>query len=335
MRILRSSTLALMLSGCSIAAISTLAYAQSSISVSVNIAPPPLPIYEQPPLPGEGFIWVPGYWAWDQSQTDYFWVPATWVQAPQPNLLWTPGYWGWNNGSYIFYAGYWAAQVGFYGGINYGYGYAGSGYQGGRWENGAFFYNSAVNNIGSVGVKNVYNQTIVVNNTTNNVSYNGGKGGIEARATPQEQAAVKQSRVEATPLQTQHAAAASRNRALFSKENRGEPAIAATPRVGMFEGEGVTRSAHVTNPTGEPKVEPVKAESKAEPVKPEPMMVEPAKPEPVKAESKAEPVKLEPMMVEPKAEQPKPELKAQAPRPPAPKPAAAKAEPKPEGSQDK
>jgi len=299
MRILRSSTLVLMLSGCSIAALSTQAYAQVSIGVSVNTAPPPLPLYEQPPLPGEGFIWVPGYWAWDQPQADYFWVPATWVQPPETNLLWTPGYWGWNNGSFVFYRGYWAPQVGFYGGINYGYGYTGSGYEGGRWENGAFFYNSAVNNIGSVGVKNVYNQTIVVNDTTNNVSYNGGKGGIEARATPQEQAAVKQSRVEATPLQTQH----------------------------------------VTNATGEPKVEPVKAESKAEPVKPEPIKAEPkaepAKLETVKAESKAEPVKLEPMMVEPKAEQRKPELKAEAPRPPAPKPAAAKTEPKPEESQVK
>ena len=293
MRILQSSTLALMLCGCSVAAFSAPAYAQVVLEVSVNIAPPPLPSYEQPPLPGEGFIWVPGYWAWDQPQADYFWVPATWVQAPEPNLLWTPAYWGWNDGSYVFYAGYWAPQVGFYGGINYGYGYEGAGYEGGRWQHGAFFYNSAVNNIGSVKVTNVYNETIVVNNTSNNVSYNGGKGGAEARATPQEQAAAKQNHVAATPLQTQHVEAASRNRALFSKENRGEPAIAATPRAGTFEGAGVTHAEQTPNRTGQarnvgPKVEPIKTEPKAEPAKPEP------KAEPIKAEPKAEPVKPEP-----------------------------------------
>jgi hypothetical protein len=48
---------------------------------------------------------------------------------------------------YVFNAGYWAPRVGFYGGINYGFGYAGVGYQGGYWNNGAFFYNSAANNV--------------------------------------------------------------------------------------------------------------------------------------------------------------------------------------------
>ena len=37
----------------------------------------------------------------------YYWVPGTWVMAPQPGFLWTPGYWGWNNGVYVFNDGYW------------------------------------------------------------------------------------------------------------------------------------------------------------------------------------------------------------------------------------
>ena len=329
MRILRSSIVALMLSGCSIAAITTFADAQSSINVTVSVAPPPLPIYEQPPLPGEGFIWVPGYWAWDQSQSDYFWVPATWVQAPEPNLLWTPGYWAWNNASYVFYPGYWASQVGFYGGINYGYGYAGSGYQGGRWQSGTFFYNSTVNNVGSVAVTNVYNETVVINNTTNNVSYNGGTGGIQARATPQERAAAKQEHVAATQLQTQQVEAARKNRALFSKENRGEPAIAATPRAGMFEGKGVIQATHTTNATGEPKTEPVKAELKAEPTNPEPPKTA-SKPEtakPAKAESKVEPSNPEPRRAEAKPESAKPVKAESKVEPSNPEPPRAEAKP--------
>ncbi|HEY6387616.1 MAG TPA: hypothetical protein VIX91_18220 [Candidatus Acidoferrum sp.] len=54
--------------------------------------------------------------------------------APEIGYLWTPGYWGWSDNGYLFHHGYWGTQVGFYGGINYGYG--GHGYDGGRWDNG-------------------------------------------------------------------------------------------------------------------------------------------------------------------------------------------------------
>jgi len=40
------------------------AFAQIAIGVSVTLAPPVLPIYEQPEIPGPGYIWTPGYWAW-------------------------------------------------------------------------------------------------------------------------------------------------------------------------------------------------------------------------------------------------------------------------------
>ena len=38
--------------------------AQIGIEVVVALAPPELPIYEQPSMPGPGFIWTPGYWAY-------------------------------------------------------------------------------------------------------------------------------------------------------------------------------------------------------------------------------------------------------------------------------
>jgi hypothetical protein len=36
--------------------------ALADIELSINIAPPPLPVYEQPPVPTEGYLWTPGYW---------------------------------------------------------------------------------------------------------------------------------------------------------------------------------------------------------------------------------------------------------------------------------
>ncbi len=73
-------------------------HARAGIFVSINIIPPALPVYVQPPLPAPGFIWTPGYWAYGDA--GYFWVPGVWVQPPQPGLLWTPGYWGFAGGIY-------------------------------------------------------------------------------------------------------------------------------------------------------------------------------------------------------------------------------------------
>ena len=161
----------------------------AQVVISVNFAPPALPVYEQPPCPAEGYIWTPGFWAYDYDFDDYYWVPGTWVLAPEPGYFWTPPYWGWSGAAFIFHEGYWGPVVGFYGGINYGFGYFGDGYYGGRWEGNRFFYNRAVNNINVTHITNVYNNTTVINNTTvNRVSYNGGPGGIAARPTAQQEA---------------------------------------------------------------------------------------------------------------------------------------------------
>src|SRR5579871_1433889 len=124
--------------GLAVASLPEAASAQSS--VNITFAPPPLPVYEQPVLVEEGAIWAPGYW--DYGQDGYYWVPGTWVEPPEIGLLWTPGYWAFHDGGFFFTDGYWGPEVGFYGGINYGFGYTGAGYFGGRWENGVFAYNT-------------------------------------------------------------------------------------------------------------------------------------------------------------------------------------------------
>jgi hypothetical protein len=117
------------------------AFAQVSIGISVGFGPPAIPVYEQPICPADGLLWTPGYWAYDAGG-GYYWVPGTWVEAPQVGFLWTPGYWGWGGAAFFFHEGYWGPQVGFYGGINYGFGYGGVGFEGGRWDGGRFSYNT-------------------------------------------------------------------------------------------------------------------------------------------------------------------------------------------------
>ena len=40
------------------------ANAQVSIGISVNIEPPPLPVYDQPIIPGPGYLWRRQLWVW-------------------------------------------------------------------------------------------------------------------------------------------------------------------------------------------------------------------------------------------------------------------------------
>jgi hypothetical protein len=221
---------------------STPAAAQLAIGISVRIAPPALPIYIQPPLPAPGYIWTPGYWAYAQDG-GYYWVPGTWVEPPSVGVLWTPAWWGWNNGFYGFHAGYWGPHVGFYGGIDYGFGYNGAGFFGGRWGAGGFEYNQSVNNFGGTHITNVYNETVVHNNESR-AAFNGGAGGVNARPTPEQEAAEHEQHVQPTSAQTQHFETAAHEPALRASENHGNPAIAATARPGSFkEGAIAARGA--------------------------------------------------------------------------------------------
>ncbi|MGD0181815.1 MAG: YXWGXW repeat-containing protein, partial [Terriglobales bacterium] len=225
-------------------AISAASFAQ--IGVSISFGPPALPVYEQPPVPAQGYLWTPGYWA--SGDNGYFFVPGTWVMAPQPGFLWTPGYWGWNGGGFAFNEGYWGEHVGFYGGINYGFGYGGQGYEGGRWNNGQFEYNTAVNNVNVTNIHNTYNTTVINNTTVNRVSYNGGEGGMTARPTAQDEAAAHEKHVGPVAAQTQQVAAARSNPEQRASVNHGKPPIAATSKPGEFTGKGTVAAKEAGAP---------------------------------------------------------------------------------------
>jgi hypothetical protein len=228
------------------------AKAQIAVGVSIRIAPPAIPVYEQPACPVAGYLWTPGYWAYGAA--GYYWVPGVWIAPPRVGLLWTPGYWGWGGGTYAWHAGYWGPHVGFYGGVNYGFGYGGVGFVGGEWRGGVFAYNTAVVHVNETVIHNTYiNRTVIVNNTTvNRTSFNGGPGGLTTHANAQEMAASRESHVQATSMQVSHEHTASMNHANFASENHGRPATPAMSRVNAREanqqariGQGV-RSGQLT-----------------------------------------------------------------------------------------
>jgi hypothetical protein len=220
--------------------------------LTITLMPPELPVYEQPPIPDPGYIWTPGYWAYGPD--GYYWVPGTWVEPPEVGVLWTPGYWGWNDGVYAWNAGYWGPHIGFYGGVDYGYGYGGVGYEGGYWEHGVFSYNQTVNNFGGVHITNVYSKTVIVNINAPRTSFNGGAGGTTARPTREEEAIAHERHVPPTAGQMQHEKTASSDRSLLASVNHGRPAIAATSKPGEFTGKGVVPARAATEVKGNPEV---------------------------------------------------------------------------------
>ena len=235
--LLCASTAALILGAAPVGGFVAPAQAQVAIAVSASIAPPLLPIYAQPPIPGPGYIWIPGYWAWDG--TEYYWVPGYWAMPPAVDLLWTPGYWGWDNGVYVFNAGYWGPTVGYYGGIDYGFGYTGFGYQGGYWRDHQFYYNRAMNNLGSANIATVFNQPVQAT-PTNRVSFNGGNGGTTTRPTPAELAPAREHHIAPTAAQVETGGKMAN---LRFNANHGQPPIAAVERPNDFHGAHVGATA--------------------------------------------------------------------------------------------
>ena len=208
--------------------------AHAGVYISVGFAPPVLPIYVQPVCPQPGLMWTPGYWAYGPD--GYYWVPGAWVPAPFVGGLWTPPYWGWQGGLYVFHAGYWGPHVGYYGGINYGYGYGGIGFAGGMWRGGVFAYNTAIVHVGSGGAwgNRVYADRVAVDRgyyaRDSRVAFNGGQGGIRYQATAQERSYMNERHVQPTTFQTQHEQTARTDRMAYAKANGGRPQNLVAPR---------------------------------------------------------------------------------------------------------
>jgi len=172
------------------------------VSLQVTIGPPPIPVYDQPMVPGPDYIWTPGYWAWEGD-------------------------------AFLFHMGYWAPEVGYYGGINYGFGYGGAGFDGGHWQGREYYYNRAVTHVDTQRVSRVYSEAPRVATSTL-VSYNGGAGGLRAAPTAKERSMMQERHLPPTAEQTRHHETAGHERNLLASVNQGRPAVAATVKPADF-----------------------------------------------------------------------------------------------------
>lgn len=74
------------------------ALAQVNVSIGIGM-PPPAPIYEAVPAPRAGYMWMPGYWDWDDHYHKHAWKQGRWAPA-RPGYVyeaprWVQGSNGW------------------------------------------------------------------------------------------------------------------------------------------------------------------------------------------------------------------------------------------------
>ncbi len=75
------------------------------VSASIIIGtPPPAPIVEVVPAPRPGYVWTPGYWAWEGHR--HVWVQGAWI-AERPGYSYAPGHWERHGDRWQFAPGRW------------------------------------------------------------------------------------------------------------------------------------------------------------------------------------------------------------------------------------
>ncbi len=58
--------------------------------------------------PAANYVWIDGYWDWDDYYNEYTWVPGTWAVPPHAGWVWMDGYWELGPRGYVWVSGYWA-----------------------------------------------------------------------------------------------------------------------------------------------------------------------------------------------------------------------------------
>jgi hypothetical protein len=90
--------------GCVVAsAIAIPAFGQ--ISVTIGTPPPPIRYEVRPAVPGEGFVWVDGYWGVNGGR--YVWVPGVWRRPPYAGAYWSHPHYDHYDDGWHMHEGHW------------------------------------------------------------------------------------------------------------------------------------------------------------------------------------------------------------------------------------
>jgi hypothetical protein len=79
--------------------------APARVDVDINVAPP-APRYEVVPAPRVGFVWAPGYWAWDSGHHHHVWHGGRYIHE-RHGQHWVADRWTERDGRYRYEPGRW------------------------------------------------------------------------------------------------------------------------------------------------------------------------------------------------------------------------------------
>jgi len=77
--------------------------AQTDLQVYIGSAPP-APLYERAPMARRGYVWSPGYWAWNGRR--HHWVAGSYV-VERPGYVYAPPAWQQRGGRWYIQEGRW------------------------------------------------------------------------------------------------------------------------------------------------------------------------------------------------------------------------------------
>ncbi|MDI1247051.1 MAG: hypothetical protein PSV24_16790 [Rhodoferax sp.] len=83
----------------------TTAFAQISFNIMVA---PPVPLYESVPMMQPGYVWAPGYWAWNNDR--HIWVRGR-TMVQRDGYRWAPDRWEQQGGAYVRQPGRWERSL--------------------------------------------------------------------------------------------------------------------------------------------------------------------------------------------------------------------------------
>ena len=82
--------------------------AATNVGLYVGVAPP-APMYERIPGPRAGYVWAPGYWAWNGHR--HIWTSGYWV-AERPGYAYSAPVWYQSNGGWYMEPARWSPYGG-------------------------------------------------------------------------------------------------------------------------------------------------------------------------------------------------------------------------------
>ena len=81
------------------------AFSQIGFGVTIGRTPPPLRYERRPPAPGPDFVWVDGFWRWDEGR--YVWVPGRWDRPPFAGAYWSHPHYDHYADGWHYHEGHW------------------------------------------------------------------------------------------------------------------------------------------------------------------------------------------------------------------------------------